>query len=142
MKSTGLSIVAVLGLVTAGFGGYNLVTTGCPLGTCDAPTTLTTVAGTTDAKDHACALGCSEHAPAPIDVVSVANETDPAKSACCAGDEAAKAAKLAKGESCCGGCSSKTEAGKGTCPMTGSCEKDAEASKTDGTTEADPKQPA
>jgi len=29
------SVAVVLGLTAVGFGGYNLITTGCPLGTCD-----------------------------------------------------------------------------------------------------------
>lgn len=143
MKSTGMSIVAVLGLVTAGFGGYNLVTTGCPLGSCEAPTALTNVSTTSGSGEHTCSLGCSEHAPTPIDVVAAANCsetkacTDATASACCAGDAATKAAKLAKGESCCGNCTSKTEAGKdATCPVTG------ETAKKDDASKADPKQPA
>jgi len=41
MKVGITSIGAVLGLAAAGFGGYNLITTGCPLGMCEAPAAIT-----------------------------------------------------------------------------------------------------
>ncbi len=138
MKGGITSVGAVLGLVAAGFGGYNLVTTGCPLGTCDAPAAITTAS---TASEHVCALGCSEHTPKPVDVVAVSAGSDQAKSGCCGGDAQAKADKLAKGESCCGGCTeakSGCEEGKGeTCPVTGQTSAD-----KDQPSKADPKQPA
>jgi hypothetical protein len=145
MKVGFTSVGAVLGLAAAGFGGYNLITTGCPLGTCAAPAAITTASTSTDS--HECALGCSEHAPTPVDVVSVATKDEKA-STCCAGDAAAKADKLAKGESCCGSCTEKAgcegksegacEEGKGeTCPITGQTSAD-----EDHPVKTDPKQPA
>lgn len=145
MKGGITSVGAVLGLVAAGFGGYNLVTTGCPLGTCDAPASITAASMT---SEHVCALGCSEHAPKAVDVVAVSAAGEATKSGCCAGDAQAKADKLAKGESCCGGCTEKAgcegeskgtcDEGKGeTCPVTGQTSAD-----KDQPAKADPKQPA
>lgn len=57
MKLTSIaSITAVVaGLLGVGVGGYNLITTGCPLGTCASPAVTTQVSAV---EDHNCALGC------------------------------------------------------------------------------------
>jgi len=146
MKVGITSIGAVLGLAAAGFGGYNLITTGCPLGMCEAPAAITAASLANGSGAHECALGCSEHAPTPIDVVTVASKTE-AASTCCSGDAQAKADKLAKGESCCGSC---TEGSKSdhdgackdeVCPVTGQSAEKTEPAQS-GPSKTDPKQPA
>lgn len=62
------SITAVVaGLLGVGMGGYNLISTGCPLGTCDAPVATTTVSAE---QEHNCALGCGHESHASSEVVA------------------------------------------------------------------------
>lgn len=73
MKLTSLvSITAVVaGLLGVGVGGYNLITTGCPLGTCAAPTAVAMPV----ADEHNCALGCG-HEDHQHDVVAAGAVAD------------------------------------------------------------------
>lgn len=51
------SVLAVAGLMGLGFGGYNLISTGCPLGMCrDEAAAVTPVANSTIATTEACPL--------------------------------------------------------------------------------------
>jgi hypothetical protein len=49
-------VLAVLGLGALGFGGYNYVTTGCPMGSCESTTAtvMQTAAGTVDSHSGGC----------------------------------------------------------------------------------------
>jgi hypothetical protein len=126
MKLTSLtSIGAVaLGLIAVGVGGYNLITTGCPFGTCDAPTT-TAVSTTTE---HSCALGCEHDHDAPVVSAAAVSEKSEKKEACCHGEHADHA------KSCEAECTEK---------KAGCCEKDTPAeTKTKADTTTDPKSPA
>jgi hypothetical protein len=70
MKLTSIaSITAVVaGLRGVGVGGYNLITTGCPLGTCASPAVTTQVSAE---EEHNCALGCG-HESHKTEVVAAA----------------------------------------------------------------------
>lgn len=56
--------IAVLGLVGLGFGGYNVITTGCPLGSCHKGDAPVTAVSTTSANASSCPFtGKSEAHP-------------------------------------------------------------------------------
>lgn len=61
------SLLVVVGLVAGGLGGYNLLTTGCPLGTCqdEAKAAGVTVPVSTTTEKAACPLSDDEHACCP-----------------------------------------------------------------------------
>jgi hypothetical protein len=57
MKFTSIASIAgtLAGLAAVSIGGYNLITTGCPLGSCSAEAITTPVSSV---DEHNCALGC------------------------------------------------------------------------------------
>ncbi len=93
-------VIALVGLAAVGVGGYNLVTTGCPLGTCQEEAAVTTAATSTGDE---CALGCGSCDESAKTVQLVADEAksccdsegatqlvaDEAKSGCCESEAAA-----------------------------------------------------
>lgn len=134
-------ILALVGLVGLGVGGYNWVQTGCPLGSCEAPAASMTA---TAEKTGDCAL-CPAH-----DSTAITTVADTSKAADCS--DKADCAAEAKGGECCKGageaccqdaamkeCSESAkacpEAGKSECPMQKAQE---EAKKT----ETKPTQPS
>lgn len=61
------SLLVVVGLVAGGLGGYNLITTGCPLGTCqdEAKAASVTMPVNATTEKAACPLSDGEHACCP-----------------------------------------------------------------------------
>jgi len=91
-------LALVAGLVAVGFGGYNFISTGCPLGHCgggDSDAALTSVS--VPATNAASPMGgeCPHSACAAETVVQTA-AIEGSPKACCEGK--------AKGEGCCGLC--------------------------------------
>jgi len=121
-------VLAIVGLIGLGVGGYNMLRTGCPLGTCQDSTdaVVTTVAASTaETAEKACPLGCSGEKPG-ADIKTVALTADTAAPApcteateCCKGKEAEDCCK-SKNDGACPGteeaCGTTTEA-KGQCPL-------------------------
>lgn len=118
-------VLALVGLVGLGVGGYNMMSTGCPLGTCRETTTATaSVVSTSDTPTMDCCAGmgkaeCAESmancdANKGAAVTTVANTEKAAEG--CAMECSTKACedKMAKGE-----CphAVKTTDGTQTCPM-------------------------
>ncbi|MCC6678402.1 MAG: hypothetical protein IT436_14790 [Phycisphaerales bacterium] len=87
-------VLALVGLVGLGVGGYNWVSTGCPLGSCETPAASMTAASTSE-KTGDCAL-CPAH-----DTAAVTTVADTSKSADCS--TAHDCAAQAKGGECCKG---------------------------------------
>lgn len=109
-------VLALVGLVGLGVGGYNLMSTGCPLGSCDKTAATTNVVNASDTTMDCCA-GMDK---AECDSTMASCET---KSASCEGDKAAAAVKTVanetKAEDCATECSAKTcedKLAKGECP--------------------------
>jgi hypothetical protein len=105
-----------LGLVAVGVGGYNLLTTGCPLGSCSNTSTEVVTTSTSDA--HECALGCGHDSHNAVAVSTTkksceATCSSEAKSSCSEAEaltttvssESHKACCHGEGpkEACCGG---------------------------------------
>ncbi len=137
-------VLAIIGLVGLGVGGYNMLSTGCPLGTCDKAETavVTPAAATTEVavEKQACPLSCSgEKAEADVKTVALTAEKaegatcaekaacDTAtacteSSSCCQGKEAGDCCKSKNGGTCpgtaeaCGTGATATTASKGECP--------------------------
>lgn len=105
-------LVAVGALAIGGMGAYNLATTGCPLGTCDAPQGAATAAATTpeplsccadeqaaqtalvaDATDQDCDMGCSGDSVGMV--AGYASTNAPAMGTCDMSDEACEAMRAA-----------------------------------------------
>ncbi len=76
------SLLVVVGLVAGGLGGYNLITTGCPLGMCqdEAQVAGVTVPVSTTTDKASCPLSDDEHACCP--------EKSAADRAACCGHDA------------------------------------------------------
>lgn len=85
------SVLAVVGLVGLGIGGFNFARTGCPLGSCGASAnaTLVNVADKAEKSESCCPL----HTGAVVETVAVEK-----KEGCCGGAAVGT-------ENCCGGCS-------------------------------------
>jgi hypothetical protein len=136
MKLTSIASISavVAGLLGVGVGGYNLVTTGCPLGTCAAPATTTQVS--TDA-DHACALGCG-HESHTKDVVAAGAVSGEKKDAhgCCHSEKACSEEVVAAGAVSDKSASDKKDCDASACDKAEACCKKGE--KKDGA----PKDPA
>ncbi|CAG0965526.1 hypothetical protein PHYC_00962 [Phycisphaerales bacterium] len=72
--------IAVLGLVGLGFGGYNVITTGCPLGSCHkGDSAITTVSTTPPADAATCPFSSKD---------TTAAECPHSNSCCAEGDKA------------------------------------------------------
>lgn len=87
-------VLALIGLVGLGVGGYNWVSTGCPLGSCSTTTASVTAASTSTTAKGDCAL-CPAHGEATVTTVA-----DTAKADCSAQHDCAAEAK---GGECCKG---------------------------------------
>jgi len=93
------SIASVAGLVLVGVSGYNMVTTGCILGKCEAGAVVTSVS---TESSHSCGSGCSDHANEDSNVIEASQKTDASKADGCCNGEGLK-------EDCCGGTSCSPE---------------------------------
>lgn len=116
-------VLALIGLVGLGVGGYNWVSTGCPLGSCSPGAKVTTTAAATTEPGH-CALCPAEGKAAVVAAALVSTE----KADC---SEAKDCAAEVKGGECCKGAAAAccqdekvaeaktecTEAAKSQCPM-------------------------
>jgi len=111
--------IGVVGLSLVGVGGYNLISTGCPLGSCASDTTAVTAVAA-DAED--CPLGCEGDTATTKLVAADGKDCDPAdcegKTDCdpadCEGKSDCEGAKTtlvaADGEDCSSKCSAEEKA--------------------------------
>jgi len=104
MKACGICsltpVLALVGLVGLGVGGYNWVSTGCPLGSCADSAASVTAASTSDKTPGDCAL-CPAHDGAAMTTVADTSAADCSAAADCAAE--AKGGECCKGagEACC-----------------------------------------
>jgi len=107
-------ILAIVGLAGLGFGGYNMLNTGCPLGTCGSPesaavtTTAAIVpAAAVETQPTECAMKCHGESKA-VEVITAAHVVEGVPLAECTDSESCcKGA----GEACCKG-KAETECGQ------------------------------
>lgn len=95
-------VLALVGLVGLGVGGYNWVSTGCPLGSCsDSASKMTATSMDAKKADGHCALCPSESEAAAVTTVAHTTAADCSAEKDCAAE--AKGGDCCKGstESCC-----------------------------------------
>lgn len=92
-------VLALVGLVGLGVGGYNWVSTGCPLGSCKPGDAAVTTASTIE-KAGECAL-CPAHEVVAVQTVAATSKADCSEAHDCAAE--AKGGECCKGagEACC-----------------------------------------
>ncbi len=98
-------VLAIIGLVGLGIGGYNMARTGCPLGTCHEATTTVTPAAAVTSQGECPFAGCD--GSAQVEVKSAALTEAPAPADC----PDAQNCCTGKTEECCKGKSQSD------CPM-------------------------